>query len=221
MAKRYIGNAVVTIEYRDRGDYAGSISVPNGRGGRFVWKFENLNPPRAGFSHAYDSAQAYDKMAGSAVSFGAYYETGNRGHDTPDWAPRAEVADAISNATAGDTDDQGTYYVRRTKTGKAYKSNPGRKRGRRANPRRGRKLARRANCGRVANPRRGHKKTARRANPRKTLREFIREHREEIDAGVRRYLKQPNLRLNDEERRQWVLNDEGLYNWARSEGVRV
>jgi hypothetical protein len=27
--------------------------------------------------------------------------------------------------------------------------------------------------------------------------------------------------LNDEERRQWILNDEGLYRWARSEGVRI
>lgn len=27
--------------------------------------------------------------------------------------------------------------------------------------------------------------------------------------------------FNDEERREWILNDEGLYNWARSEGVRI
>jgi len=50
---------------------------------------------------------------------------------------------------------------------------------------------------------------------RKTLWEFIREHREEIDAAT----KSPYH--NDEERRQWVLNDEGLYGWARSEGVQI
>lgn len=26
-------------------------------------------------------------------------------------------------------------------------------------------------------------------------------------------------RLNDEDRRQWVQNDEGLYNWMRSSGI--
>ena len=50
---------------------------------------------------------------------------------------------------------------------------------------------------------------------RKTIREFIKEHRQEIDEVTKSPYK------NDEERRQWVLNDEGLYNWARSEGVRV
>lgn len=50
---------------------------------------------------------------------------------------------------------------------------------------------------------------------RKTLREFIREHREEIDQLTKSSIH------NDEERRQWILNDEGLYNWAKSEGVRI
>jgi hypothetical protein len=52
------------------------------------------------------------------------------------------------------------------------------------------------------------------------MRDFIRENREELDAAIRRAV--PNIgTLNDEERRQWIANDEGLYNWARSEGVRV
>jgi hypothetical protein len=51
--------------------------------------------------------------------------------------------------------------------------------------------------------------------PRKTLREFIREHRDEIDKATKSHYR------NDEERRQWVLNDESLYNWARSEGVAI
>lgn len=52
-----------------------------------------------------------------------------------------------------------------------------------------------------------------------TLRAFIREHRAELDAAILRVC--PGIRLDDDERRLWILNDEGLYNWARSEGVRV
>lgn len=52
-----------------------------------------------------------------------------------------------------------------------------------------------------------------------TLRQFIRENRADIDAAIKRVCD--NCRLNDEERRQWVLNDEGLYNWARSAGVPI
>lgn len=52
------------------------------------------------------------------------------------------------------------------------------------------------------------------------MRGFIREHREEIDHYIRGIC--PNIgRLNDEERRGWILNDEPLYLWARKEGVRI
>ena len=54
---------------------------------------------------------------------------------------------------------------------------------------------------------------------RKPMREFIREHRAELDECIKRV--SPGVSLNDGERQQWILNDEGLYNWARSEGVRV
>jgi len=53
-----------------------------------------------------------------------------------------------------------------------------------------------------------------------SLREFIRRHRSEIDAVIRRACPN-NKHFNDNERRLWVLNDEGLYLWARSEGVRI
>lgn len=52
-----------------------------------------------------------------------------------------------------------------------------------------------------------------------TMREFIKRNRTEIDTAIRRVC--PNVRLNDSERRLWILNDEGLYLWARWEGVRV
>jgi hypothetical protein len=57
-----------------------------------------------------------------------------------------------------------------------------------------------------------------------TLREFIRENRNELDRAIARAMGRTVEELpyrNDEERRLWVLNDEGLYNWARSEGVRI
>lgn len=49
----------------------------------------------------------------------------------------------------------------------------------------------------------------------------MRENRSEIDAYIRRRMSDEKYRLNDNERRLWILNDEGLYNWARSEGVKI
>jgi hypothetical protein len=54
---------------------------------------------------------------------------------------------------------------------------------------------------------------------RKSLTAFISEHKEELDTCIKRVC--PNTSLNNEERRLWILNDEGLYNWAKSEGVRI
>lgn len=52
-----------------------------------------------------------------------------------------------------------------------------------------------------------------------SLRAWIKANRVELDKCIKRAC--PNTRLDDEQRRLWVLNDEGLYNWARSEGARV
>ena len=55
-----------------------------------------------------------------------------------------------------------------------------------------------------------------------TLREFVKNNRKELDDCIARSLgRNSNPRPNDEERRLWVLNDEGLYRWARGEGVRI
>ena len=48
-----------------------------------------------------------------------------------------------------------------------------------------------------------------------TIKEFIKEHRQEIDDITKSPLH------NDHERELWIRNDEGLYRWARSEGVRI
>ena len=57
---------------------------------------------------------------------------------------------------------------------------------------------------------------------RKTLTQFIKENRQEIDKAIARAIgRDENPYKNDQERRLWILNDEGLYNWAKSEGVRI
>ena len=112
MPRRFIGDAVVDIHYRGhiagRDEYTGHIKA----GGR-VWKFDSLFPPPAGFRFGYDSPEAYDRMAEAAVSFGAYYTSGNRGDDLPDWAPPHKTADAINEATIDAMKDNGRYNVTR------------------------------------------------------------------------------------------------------------
>jgi hypothetical protein len=111
MATRYIGDARVVLRYDDRtAAYVGAVYA-----GRYAWRFDELRNPPA-YRGAVDSAEAYDKAAASAVSFGANYTTGNRG-DAPDWAPSAAVADAI-DAAAWAQDDRGAYEVRRSKLGR-------------------------------------------------------------------------------------------------------
>lgn len=120
MAKRYIGDAVIRIQLSDANGnpYVGTVSA----GGR-VWHFKDLQAPAIGFGAgvAYDSSEAYDRMAASAVSFGSYYTTHNRPDDPNDdnlaGYPDAETADAISNATSWACDDQGNYSVRRSPNG--------------------------------------------------------------------------------------------------------
>lgn len=117
MARRYIGDAVVTVQVDDssismgpRVSYKGSV-----RAGGYTWKFSDLSLPI--YRQAADSPDMYDSAAASAVSFGGYYTTYNRGDDTPDWAPPAHVADAIDESTSFETDDQGRYLVKRSLKG--------------------------------------------------------------------------------------------------------
>ncbi len=50
-----------------------------------------------------------------------------------------------------------------------------------------------------------------------TLEIFVDLHREEIDSLIKE--RCPNCSLDDEEREDWVINDESLYDWALDEGV--
>lgn len=115
MATRYIGDAVVKITYDDRTDaYKGTVSA-----GGYTWRFDGLhNPPAGIFTKnrqrvGVDHPLAYDAAAASAVSFGSYFSSHNRGDDVPDWAPPPHVADAIEEAVGWAQDDRGTYEVRR------------------------------------------------------------------------------------------------------------
>lgn len=61
----------------------------------------------------------------------------------------------------------------------------------------------------------------RKTNPKsrsRSLTAFIAEHKAEIDAAIRRMV--PGARIDNAERRLWVLNDEGLYRMARRWGWR-
>lgn len=52
-----------------------------------------------------------------------------------------------------------------------------------------------------------------------SVREFIRQHRESIDRVIRD--NGIKSKINDKERRLWILNDWSLYCWARRTGVKL
>lgn len=49
------------------------------------------------------------------------------------------------------------------------------------------------------------------------MQEFIDTNRTELSNAIWKVV--PNYKLDDEEIEMWINNDEGLYNWAMSEGV--
>ena len=52
-----------------------------------------------------------------------------------------------------------------------------------------------------------------------TIEDFVRQHREELDEIIQRVA--PGSPRTDDERELWVMNDEGLANWAENEGVTI
>jgi len=56
-------------------------------------------------------------------------------------------------------------------------------------------------------------------NGQMTFRKFIDDNREEIDKYILRVI--PGAKLNNEDRRMWILNDDDLYKWAKRSGVKI
>ena len=54
----------------------------------------------------------------------------------------------------------------------------------------------------------------------KSIKQFIRDNKKEIDEAIKQAVSNKRS-LNNKEREQWILNDEGLYSWARVEGVKI
>lgn len=113
MARRYVGDAFVNLDYRPRKrDYVGYVKI-----GHTVWKFEGLYPPsKLPYRAGPESPSTFDSVAKAAMSFGSYYTNLNR-RQVPSWAPSVEVADAIYEALAGSIDDRGRFAVRRSRDG--------------------------------------------------------------------------------------------------------
>jgi len=113
--KRYIGELEIYLQYcgrtiDDRAKYLGNIILPDGR----KWNFANLQS-RVGCPGT--RPEDFDAMAESAVDFATYYTSHNRDDNTPDWAPSAELADAMEEASySGMAEDSG-YIVLRKREG--------------------------------------------------------------------------------------------------------
>lgn len=114
MAVRFCGELTIRLHFTGS-DYQGTIS----HDGRHLWTFADQYPPRVGWGEGigYDSPAAYDMAAEGAIGFGSYYTTHNRGHDVPDWAPKPENADTISERSELSRDGSGQYIIRRKKEG--------------------------------------------------------------------------------------------------------
>ena len=52
-----------------------------------------------------------------------------------------------------------------------------------------------------------------------SLTAVIKANRAEIDKMIA--TRCPDLPKNDTVRRDWIMNDEGLYNWAKYKGARI
>ena len=90
MATRYSGDLKISVIYDDRGDYRTAVS----RGGKLLWR-GRINPAPAGFGRgvAYDSPQAYDEIAASALSFGSHELDERERHGGSDITDHAEMDD--------------------------------------------------------------------------------------------------------------------------------
>jgi hypothetical protein len=65
------------------------------------------------------------------------------------------------------------------------------------------------------------------------IKDFIEQNRQELNHAInseiyrhdgnggKGHIPEPEPQHNQEQIKQWIMNDEGLYNWARKEGVRI
>ena len=116
MIKRFIGDCEIRLQYcgrtsDNRAKYLGYILLPDGRR-------HNFTDLQSGVGSPGTRAEDFDNMAEAAVDFAAYYTTHNRSDDTPDWAPPAELADAIEEASMSSMKEEGGYEIRRQQHGK-------------------------------------------------------------------------------------------------------
>ena len=111
MIKRYCGELEIGLHYcgrtpDNRAKYLGYVKLADGR----RWRFADLRS-RAGADGT--RPQDFDGMAQSAVGFATYWTSHNRGRDTPEWAPDADLADAFNSAAELGEED---YVIARKPT---------------------------------------------------------------------------------------------------------
>ena len=102
MAIRYSGGLKINVLYRDRGDYRTVITETGHGASKRNKSVVFVRPAPAGFGPgiAYDSPQAYDEIASSALSFGAYSDE------------RSKQGDWIQELAA--YDEEGYWHIGRT-----------------------------------------------------------------------------------------------------------
>lgn len=117
MAKRYSGNLKISVVYDDKNHYRTAVS----QGGKLLWR-GTVNPAPAGFGPGigYDSSQAYDEVASSALAFAD--------HDVGGISDEAEYDEDLTG-----------FLIRRTPRGKTSRAHATKKihvakRGRKKSP---------------------------------------------------------------------------------------
>lgn len=54
-----------------------------------------------------------------------------------------------------------------------------------------------------------------------TLKEFIKVNKQDIDLAIRKVVDNDEFKIDNEERELWILNDMGLFHWAKDCGVKL
>lgn len=101
-----VGEARVYIDFDEgQGVFFGYITAHG-----HTWAFNDLR--QAPLGPTGDDKEWYAKAISAAVSFGTYYTSSNRSGEVPSWAPPAETADALADATSEAYRVTGEYDVK-------------------------------------------------------------------------------------------------------------